>query len=225
MFGFSSGAALALRAGARGLPITRLALYETPPRAAGRRTPPSWPRSIAGGHRGDAVEYFQRRVVGIPEPVVAQMRHAPFRPALEAMAHTLVYDATIVAYESLWDRFAAQVRQSTLAIAGSASPPSMRDVAERLGRALPQGRSLTLEGATHDIDPASLGPVLLRFWRGATRGRSTTFTRVGTAPGLVIGDPQGGEPWATTSARTAGRRWRAPGATLASRDDPRTAVR
>src|SRR5439155_9593034 len=30
--------------------------------------------------------------VGIPEEVVAQMRHAPFRAGMEAIAHTLAYD-------------------------------------------------------------------------------------------------------------------------------------
>ena len=118
---------------------------------------------IAAGRRGDAVEYFQRRVVGIPEAIVAQVRHAPFRPALEAMAHTLVYDATIVAYGAVSPAFAASVRQPVLAIAGSAGPPGMGEVAEALAQSLADARALTLEGATHDIDPASLGPVLVRF--------------------------------------------------------------
>jgi hypothetical protein len=34
--------------------------------------------------------------VGISEEIVMQMRHAPFRPALEDIAHTLIYDATII---------------------------------------------------------------------------------------------------------------------------------
>jgi len=164
--GYSSGAMLALRAGASGLPITRLALYEAPPAQPAEHAV-ALASLIAAGRRGDAVEYFQRRVVGIPEPVVVQLRHAPFRLALETMAHTLVYDAAIVAYDGLLPAFAAHVRQPVLAIAGSASPPVMRDVAERLGRSLPAGRSLTLEGATHDIDPALLGPVLLGFLEGS----------------------------------------------------------
>jgi hypothetical protein len=35
------------------------------------------------------------------DDVIAQLRHAPFRPALEAIAHTLVYDATSLADPSL----------------------------------------------------------------------------------------------------------------------------
>ena len=35
---------------------------------------------------GDAVELYQLQGVGLPEDVVAQLRHAPFRPGLEAIA-------------------------------------------------------------------------------------------------------------------------------------------
>src|SRR5438270_1985362 len=105
VFGYSSGANLALQAAASGLPITRLALYEAPylvdvdngqKAGAGPSHAAQLSALIAAGRRGDAVEYFQKQMVGIPEEVVVQLRHAPFRPALEAMAHTLVYDATIL---------------------------------------------------------------------------------------------------------------------------------
>src|SRR5262245_25890005 len=93
VFGFSSGAALALAAAAQGSAITRLALFDLPLTVGA----PPWPDHAAAldelvraGRRGDAVEYFQRHMVGLPEPVIAQLRHAPFRPALEAIAHTLV---------------------------------------------------------------------------------------------------------------------------------------
>jgi pimeloyl-ACP methyl ester carboxylesterase len=94
VLGFSSGAALALAAAAHGLAITRLALFDLPLRV----DPPANPIDHAAaldalvreGRRGDAVEYFQLRMVGLPEALVVQARAAPFRPALEAMAHTLV---------------------------------------------------------------------------------------------------------------------------------------
>jgi pimeloyl-ACP methyl ester carboxylesterase len=107
VFGYSSGALLALKGAARGLPITRLVLYD-PPYAVITGRPGQiedhtarLAELIAAGRRGDAVEYFQREIVGIPPDAVAQMRDAPFRPALEAIAPTLVYDATIVTDRSL----------------------------------------------------------------------------------------------------------------------------
>jgi pimeloyl-ACP methyl ester carboxylesterase len=178
VFGFSSGAVLALAAAAAGLAIPKLALYDSPSTAAAAlspahplaRCPGDHPAElaalIAAGRRGDAVEYFQAKVVGIPEQVVAQLRQAPFRPALEAMAHTLVYDATIVGDGRLAPELVAKVRQPTLAIAGGAGASFMREAAEDLARALPDGRALTLEGVTHDLVPAVLGPVLERFFGG-----------------------------------------------------------
>jgi len=40
----------------------------------------------------------------------------------------------------------------------------MRDAAEAAARALPNGRALTLPGATHDLDPELLAPALEGFF-------------------------------------------------------------
>src|SRR5229473_1793970 len=95
VFGYSSGGSLALEAAARGLNITKLALYEAPFMVGDDDSRPRPPKDmarqlaklVASGRRGDAVELFQTEMVGIPEQVVVQIRHAPFRPALEAAAH------------------------------------------------------------------------------------------------------------------------------------------
>src|SRR5690242_10798264 len=102
VFGHSSGATLALKAAASGLPITHLVLYEPPFNPDGSF--PLLPASLAGdlaalaaaGRRGEAVEMYQTQAVGMPEQVVVQLRNAPFRPALEAIAHTLAYDAAVI---------------------------------------------------------------------------------------------------------------------------------
>jgi pimeloyl-ACP methyl ester carboxylesterase len=170
VFGYSSGGVLALDGAARALPMTKLAVYEVPLKADG----PLWAvdhaaelaRLVEAGRRGDAVEYFQAKVIGIPEAVVAQLRGAPFRPALEAMADTLVYEALIVGDGSLPVDLLRSVTVPTLAIAGLASVPFMRETADAIARAVPNGRSLGLEGQTHDIDPPVLGPLLAEFFKG-----------------------------------------------------------
>jgi len=168
VFGFSSGAALALAAAAHGLAITRLALFDLPLTVAPSASPVEHAAAldalVRGGRRGDAVEYFQRRMVGLPEPVVAQLRRAPFRPALEAMAHTLVYEATILGDGQLPLDRARAIRAPTLAIAAGAAPAFMRETAEAVARAVPDGRALVLDGATHDLVPEVLAPPLLRFF-------------------------------------------------------------
>ena len=166
VFGYSSGAVLALRAAAHGLPITKLALYEAPlgaPTASAEHAP-RLAQLIAAGRRGDAVEYFQAKVVGIPEDVVARLRQAPFRPALEQMAATLVYECTIIGDGSLPTALAASIARPALVMAGGASFPFMRTTAQALADALPHGQARILEGQTHDLVPAVLAPVLEQFF-------------------------------------------------------------
>src|SRR5438132_8423897 len=159
VFGYSSGATLALRAAAHGLAISNLALYE-PPFLVDESRPPlpaDLPQQLAGligaGRRGDAVELYQTKAVGIPEDVVAQMRQAPFRPALEAIAHTLVYDATIVGDLRLPTELIASITTPTTVIDGELSPPLLRNAARAVAETLPNGRRYTLAGQTHDISP------------------------------------------------------------------------
>ena len=168
VFGFSSGAALALAAAAQGLPITRLALFDLPLTVAPPASPVNHAAAldelVRAGRRGDAVEYFQLRMVGLPAPLVAQLRNAPFRPALEAMAHTLVYDATILGSGQLSIEQARAVRAPTLAIAAGKAHAFMRETAELVARTVPSGRALILDDATHDLVPEVLAPPLLQFY-------------------------------------------------------------
>lgn len=167
--GFSSGAALAFAAAAHGLAITRLALFDLPLTVE----PPAKPVDhaaaldtlVRAGRRGDAVEYFQREVVGIPAAVIEQLRGAPFRAALEAMAHTLVYDMRIIGSGQLDLDRARRVHAKTLAIAAGKAHPFMRETAHALARAMPDCRALILEAATHDLVPDVLAPPLLEFFR------------------------------------------------------------
>lgn len=167
VFGYSSGANLALQAAARGLPITRLALYDAPYLVGEHAGDPvdhaaALSALVAAGRRGEAVEYFQGRLVGIPEAVIAQLRHAPFRPALEAIAHTLVYEAAILGSRTLPTGLAGSVTIPTLVVAGGTNP-FMSAAAQALADLLPHGQVRILEGQGHDLDPSVLGPVLQAF--------------------------------------------------------------
>ena len=169
VFGYSSGAVLSLRAAARGLAIPKLALYETPLIAEGRlfERPEDLAARLAGlveaGRRGDAVALFQTERVGLPADVVAQLRQAPFWPALEAMAHTLVYEIEILGDGSLPPELAASVEVPTLVIVGGQSSPFLRETAPALADAMPDARARVLEGQSHDLVPRFLAPVLEEF--------------------------------------------------------------
>jgi pimeloyl-ACP methyl ester carboxylesterase len=169
LYGTSSGAALALEAAASGLPITKLALWEPPFVIDESRRPPAdqvaqYDKMIAEGRRGDAAEYFMTKVVGMPPEFVADARTQPWWPAQEAIAHTLAYDATIMGDYSLPTERAASVKVPTIVIAGGHDFPWMRETAQALADALPDGRTRTLEGQGHNVDPAVLAPALKEFF-------------------------------------------------------------
>lgn len=172
VFGYSSGAALALKAVTVGSAVTKLALYDLPPVVddGSPRDPIDHAARladlIAEDRRGDAVEYFQSKLVGIPEEIVAQLRQAPFRASLEAMAHTLVYEAMIVGERWGPKDLASSVTVPTLAVAAGAASPLLPAAADALAAAVSSARAVTLDGQTHDIDPMVLGPLLKEFLVG-----------------------------------------------------------
>lgn len=168
LFGMSSGAALALHAGASVLNIEKLALYEPPflVGSNGPRPPEHAAEQLtelaSSGRREEAVEFFMTQVMGIPTEFVAQMKHDPMWPGLEAVAHTLAYDVTIMGEWSLPKRLAS-VTIPTLAIDGENSPAMLRDAVQAVAAALPNAQRRTLEGQTHDVSMEALAPVLAEF--------------------------------------------------------------
>jgi pimeloyl-ACP methyl ester carboxylesterase len=169
LWGSSSGAALALIAAEQGVPVDNLALWEPPFVPEGVPKPPAdqvqqYETMVAEGRRGDAVEFFMSKVVGLPDEMVAGARSQPWWGATEALAHTLAYDARIMAdYEVPLER-AAAVKVPTLVLAGGADMPWMRDTAAALADALPNGQARFLEGQGHDVDPGVLAGALRDFF-------------------------------------------------------------
>lgn len=170
LYGTSSGAALALEAAASGLPIEKLALWEAPFIIEGRPRPPAdtariYTDLVTAGRRGDAVEYFMSKVVGLPDEFVAEARKAPWWQSQEALAHTLAYDATIMADYSLPTRQAASVKVPTLVMDGGASFGWMGETAQALAEAIPHAQRRTLEGQEHNVAPEAMALVLTEFFK------------------------------------------------------------
>jgi pimeloyl-ACP methyl ester carboxylesterase len=174
LFGMSSGAVLALDAAARGLAVAKLALYE-PPFIVDDSRPPlpadyveRLTEMTSTGRPGDAVAYFMTVGMGMPEGAVAPMRDAPFWPALESVANTLAYDGTIMQgtmrREPLPVTRWASVTVPALVLDGGDSPAYQRNAVRALADLLPGAQRRTLEGQTHEVDPALLAPVLEKFF-------------------------------------------------------------
>jgi pimeloyl-ACP methyl ester carboxylesterase len=172
LYGHSSGGCLALEAAAQlGGKVRKLAMYEAPYNDDPAVRKP-WAtyiarltEALADGRRGDAVALFMS-YVGTPDEQIAGMRQAPFWASLEAIAPTLAYDHTGILGPDLAvpAARAERILTPTLVIAGGAGPPFMRTTAETLSRAMPKAEFRTLDGQTHDVDPAALAPVLAEFF-------------------------------------------------------------
>jgi hypothetical protein len=169
LYGSSSGAALALEAAASGLAIKKLALWE-PPYIIGnsRPRPPAdtvktYTELVSAGRRGDAVEFFMTKVVGLPPEFAAGARSQPWWASQEALAHTLAYDGTIMGDYSLPTKRAASVKTPTLVIAGDMQ--WMRETATALASAIPGARTRFLDGQSHDVAAEVLAPAMVEFFK------------------------------------------------------------
>jgi pimeloyl-ACP methyl ester carboxylesterase len=174
--GISSGAALALDAAQRGVGVDRLALYEAPFIVDDSRVPfpPDYRRQLEtfleSNRRGDAVRLFMRQV-GLPGPLIALMRFMPVWRKVTGIAHTLPYDAAVMAGTQAGkplpaDRWAG-VRVPTLAVVGGKSGAWMHNGMRALADILPSAQYQVLDGQTHMVKPKVLAPVLMGFFSGA----------------------------------------------------------
>jgi pimeloyl-ACP methyl ester carboxylesterase len=178
LYGVSSGGALALQAAAAGLAIDRLAVYEVPYNVAD-----DWPRRwreyveqlgavLAEGRRGDALELFMRLADSSDEGIAAA-RSSPYWVDMEAVAHTLAYDAACLGDGRPPTARLAKITQPTLVATGGAHPPgaaswilALDPAADAIAASLPQAERQILEGQAHVADPKALAAVLERFLRG-----------------------------------------------------------
>lgn len=175
-YGISSGAVLALDAANQVSGITKVALYE-PPFIVDDSRPPMpddyvvrLTEHVESGRRGDAVALFMTEAAGVPAEYLEPMRADPSWAGMEAVAHTLAYDGTIMGGTMSGrplptDRWSA-VDVPVLVAVGGDSPPFFHAGAKNLVDLLPRARSEVLAGQSHAVDPGALAPVLAEFFAG-----------------------------------------------------------
>jgi pimeloyl-ACP methyl ester carboxylesterase len=177
LFGVSSGGALALEAAMAGCDVARVGVYEIP-----WNVDADWPdawrgyveqldRALAVENRGAAFEAFLR-LTGTPAEEIAGMRAAPFWGDLEAIAHTLPYDAACLGNgQPPTDRL-GMIRQPVLVLTGDDRPAeaprwvsALDDAADAIASAIPVAERDTLARQSHVPDPAVVADRLVRFFR------------------------------------------------------------
>jgi len=166
--GFSSGATLGLLGAERGIGIQKLSLLEPPLRVEATPPPPSGisgevARLVITGRRGEAYEHWLKGI-GVPAGMIAQMREGPLWPALEATAHTLVYDSLITGSMPP-DRLAA-ISTPALVLGSEGSGDQLRDWVRGVAEALPNASARFLPGTWHGISAEQLAPAVTEFFIG-----------------------------------------------------------
>jgi pimeloyl-ACP methyl ester carboxylesterase len=170
VYGHSSGAILSLRAAMRGIPMAKLAVNEPPFIIPGTRPAPPVDAaariqaSVEAGDREQAIRIFLGEQVGLPSPVLDQMKSLPMWDRMLKLAHTVVYDTMIAASNDVPSAALAAVTVPALVLHGSASFPWIIETAAAVARALPHAELVTLEGQTHTPSPDVLCPPLIRFF-------------------------------------------------------------
>jgi pimeloyl-ACP methyl ester carboxylesterase len=179
IYGTSSGAVLALRAVAAGIPARKLALFEPPLALDGthRPTPPDFRERIAAhlsaGRRGDAVKVFMR-VVGVPAIGLFMMRLIPgVWSSLRAAAHTLPYDFAVLGDtqsggpmpDELVEQMAA-IAAPCLVLVGGKSPPWMHHAVERVTEGIRGATRRVVPGQDHNVAAKAVAPILIEFFGG-----------------------------------------------------------
>src|SRR6266536_3133362 len=161
----------AVRMRQRSPTVTKLALWEPPfmvdPDAPRRRQEyvAQLTKLLDAGHRGDAMALFMK-TVGLPEAMIAGMRQAPMWPGMEALAHTLAYDANIMGDSTVPTGLVSSVKAPTLVLDGSDTGAWATNSAQALTAALPNPRHRTLKGQKHNVAWDVLAPVLREFFAG-----------------------------------------------------------
>jgi pimeloyl-ACP methyl ester carboxylesterase len=163
VYGFSSGGLLALHAAAGGVAIEKLALFEPPVRE--ELEPPDTgftaeiEELVSSGRRAAAVDRFLT-AIGVPSEVIEQM--APVRPALEAVAHTLVYDCEIS--DATTFELLRSVPTPTLVLDSEGSSDDLTGGSAAIVAALPNGVGRSLTGEWHGVPDEVLAPVVIEFF-------------------------------------------------------------
>jgi pimeloyl-ACP methyl ester carboxylesterase len=168
LFGFSSGAALALRAAAAGVAVDRLIAYEAPFKTdPGAKHPADdygarLYELVEAGDRPGAAKHFMRNAVGLPAPAVAVMSLLPMFKRFAANGLTLPFDYEALGAHNMHgaplhpDEWAAVTCPSLVAY-GSKTAPVLKRASIDLASVLPDATLREVPGENHGLKaPASV---------------------------------------------------------------------
>ncbi|MDQ0029447.1 alpha/beta fold hydrolase [Arthrobacter bambusae] len=166
LFGSSSGGSISLAAAAAGLPVTKLALWETPLSdelgSGGAEFFAGLQERIASGDKAATIEYYMK---DMPPEWLAGAKNSPAWPIMLELGPSLSADAESLAWTQsapraeLW----SGITQPTLAIVGEQTIPIMPKAADSIVANIPSARKATIPGANHGWEPGVMADALAEF--------------------------------------------------------------
>ncbi len=158
VYGTSGPGVLSMEAAARGLSpkMKKLAVWEPPYILEGSRPPipqdykEQLAQLLREGRKGDMIELFLTKAVGMPAEFVAPMRQA--------------YDATLMYPFSLPKERIAKATVETLVIDGG-TVPWISQAAQAVADTLPHAHRRTIAGQPHNVADEAMAPVLIEYFQ------------------------------------------------------------
>ncbi|MCD2443194.1 alpha/beta hydrolase [Agromyces sp. SYSU K20354] len=169
MFGFSSGASIALAAAAAGLPVSKLALFEVPLDPEGGNEGAVFlaelRERIAAGDRAGTLETY---MADMPPEWLEGAKQSPawttmldVAPSLEADAESLAWTQSAPRAE-LWRGITAP----TLVMVGEQTLPIMTSAAASVVASMPNAQSRVVPADNHAFEPHSMALAIAEFLVG-----------------------------------------------------------
>jgi pimeloyl-ACP methyl ester carboxylesterase len=178
VYGFSSGALLAIQAAANDLPVRRLALLE-PPLDDDAATQSAFTADLHLRLERDgneaALAFFLSSFM--PPAMIEEMRGGPEWEAMAAIADTLVHDC-LLSQATSTDMLVA-VDVPTLVLDSQASTDALTGMASTVAGHIPYAEHRSLPGDWHGVDDDVLATALRTFLRsGDAAAQTVEHTRV-----------------------------------------------
>lgn len=172
VMGQSSGAGLAYRAAAAGVPMRKVIGYEAPwvgLRAKKDGSPKDYhgdlDRLLDAGANAKAISYFMVDMIGAPRfvPLMMRVMAAKEWTKLLKVAPTLRNDAAVMGDFTVPATELATIAVPALALCGGKAAPEMLAAQQQIAAVIPNAEHTVLPGQTHQVAPAALKPQFLRF--------------------------------------------------------------
>lgn len=165
VYGYSSGALVALHAAAGGAPVEGMVLLEPPLQQGAKAGPDPLTGELAAlvqaGRHDDAVTHFHA-AIGVPQEMVDEMRGSAAWAKMVGIAPTLVHDCMLS--DAMGPDICRAVTAPVLVLDSEGSSDDLTSSSAQAARLIPNARYKSLPGEWHTVAPDLIAAEIRRFF-------------------------------------------------------------